>query len=146
MRCEANDPVPELPRWIEGERPFTSRDTTELNEAAISHGFLRRGQKNWVRRTCDFVQLINLQHSQWSAEDGYINFAIWPLRFGEPDTLAASKFPFRIRAESVARDLTTLLEVADRFESLTALREAYAARLLDSGFVSKEMRTLLEGA
>lgn len=93
-------------------------DIRELDEQATLLGFKRRGKQNWVRRTDDFVQLINLQKSAWSGEVNYLNFALWPLAFGEPSTLAESKFHFRVRADS----LQTLLKFAYELKSLGELR------------------------
>ncbi|MEQ1944032.1 DUF4304 domain-containing protein [Mesorhizobium sp. VNQ89] len=93
-------------------------DIRELDEQATPLGFKRRGKQNWVRRTDDFVQLINLQKSAWSGEMNYLNFALWPLAFGEPPTLAESKFHFRVRADS----FQTLFHFACELKSLAALR------------------------
>ncbi|MBL8578911.1 MAG: DUF4304 domain-containing protein [Mesorhizobium sp.] len=92
-------------------------NTQEVDERAILLGFKRRGKQNWARRTRDFVQLINLQNSAWSDDVNYLNFALWPLAFGEPPTLAESKFHFRVRADS----LQTVFGLADELKSLSDL-------------------------
>ncbi|TPL81577.1 DUF4304 domain-containing protein [Mesorhizobium sp. B2-3-13] len=92
-------------------------DPDEVHEGATRHGFKRRGKQNWYRKTDDFVQLINLQKSSWSSDANYLNFALWPLVFGEPPTLAESKFHFRMRAD----DIQTLFAVAEDLRSLDDL-------------------------
>lgn len=146
MEFQPSTIILDLPRWVSGERPFTTRETLELNEAATSHGFRQKKPRNWVRRTTDFIQLINLQFSDWSPDEGYLNFALWPLAFGEPPTISESKFPFRTRAELIARDMSTLFQVADRFGNLLAFRQAYEAGLLAQSFVTIELQQLLKKA
>ena len=107
--------------------PFRRVDAEQLDRLAQEHGFKRKGQRNWVRRTSDFVQLVNLQRSQWS-EDRYLNFAMWPLALGEPPTVAESKFHFRTRAEKMATDLDGFFACADRLSTLDDLRAATASR------------------
>jgi hypothetical protein len=115
-----------------------------IDEAALRHGFKRRGQKNWVRRTADFIQLINLQGSAWSKDVSYCNFAMWPLALGEPISMAESKFLFRTRAESLgAADPEALCKISDKLGSMTDLREALHAGAV-SGLVSVRLRELLD--
>lgn len=71
----------------------------EIGERLVAAGFLRCRPRNWVRRTADFVQLVNLQRSRWSKEDSYLNFALWPTLMGEPPSLTENTFPFRLRVE-----------------------------------------------
>jgi len=144
MKNDSAESIPDLPKWISGERPFTTLDGDELDEAAVAHGFRRKGKRNWVRRTADFVQLVNLQFSQWSPEDRYLNFALWPLVFGEPISITESKFPFRVRAENIAKDLSSLFLVAERFETLSALRQAHLSGHLRQAALTKELNRLLE--
>lgn len=144
MAVQPSTIVLDLPRWVSGERPFTTRETLELNDAATSHGFCQKRPRNWVRRTIDFIQLINLQFSDWSPDEGYLNFALWPLAFGEPPTIAQSKFPFSTRAELIARDIPTLFQVADRFGNLPAFRQAYEAGLLAQSSVTIELQQILK--
>ena len=107
---------------------FRRVDAEQLDRLAQEHGFKRKGQRNWVRRTSDFVQLVNLQRSQWS-EDRYLNFAMWPLALGEPPTVAESKFHFRTRAEGMgATDLAGFFSCADRLSTLDDVRAATASR------------------
>lgn len=121
------------------DNPFRRLETEQLDRLAQQHGFKRKGQRNWVRRTSDFVQLVNLQRSQWS-DERYLNFALWPLALGEPPTFAESRFHFRTRAESMgARDLDGFFSCADRLSSLDHLRAAKA-----SGEVSCVMTGPLE--
>jgi hypothetical protein len=95
-------------------------DPKRLDADAIGHGFVRRGKQNWVRRTSDFVQLVNLQKSAWSTDANYLNFALWPLMFGEPPSVAESKFHFRMRVD----DSADVFVLADRLKSLHELRRA----------------------
>ena len=114
-----------------------------INEAAFRRGFKRKGKANWVRRTDDFVQLVNLQGSAWSTDQNYLNFGLWPLALGESNTFAESKMMFRTRAEAFgAFDPDTLFDAADRLQSLEDLR-ASLARGSVSGLVSLELRLLL---
>lgn len=127
----------------DADNPFWRTNSEKLDALAQRHGFKRRGQQNWVRRTSDFVQLINLQRSQWDHEGRYLNFALWPTALGEPPTLAESKFHFRTRAESVgATDLAGLFSAADRLDTLAALREAVASKTV-AGLTTKALRDLL---
>ena len=96
------------------DNPFWETNFEELDSLAQRHGFKRKGKQNWARRTDDFVQLINLQRSQWADEGRYLNFALWPLALGEPPSISESKFHFRTRAESIgATDLTGMFSRAD---------------------------------
>jgi hypothetical protein len=105
------------------DNPFRRVEAEQLDRLAQQHGFKRKRQRNWVRRTSDFVQLVNLQHSQWS-DERYLNFAMWPLALGEPPTVAENKFHFRTRAEKMAPDLEGFFSVADRLSSLDEVRAA----------------------
>ena len=121
--------------------PFSTVHAEELDELARHHDFKRRGQRNWIRRTPDFIQLINLQRSQWSSEDHYLNFALWPLAMGEPPSLAESKFHFRARAGDMgAINLSAFFSCADRLCTLDDLRAAEK-----SGTVTGLMTTQLQG-
>ncbi|WP_077147707.1 DUF4304 domain-containing protein [Sphingopyxis sp. KK2] len=129
---------------VDAPNPFSKISADELDREALLHGFKRKGQRNWVRRTCDFVQLVNLQHSQWSADDSYLNFAMWPLAMGEPPTFAESKFQFRTRAERLdVNDLPGFFSAADKLRTLADLREAVRASEHVLGLVRKELRALL---
>jgi len=97
-------------------------DPDEVHEEATRYGFKRRGKQNWHRKTDDFVQLINLQKSAWSNDANYLNFALWPLAFGEPPTLAESKFHFRMRADGIQ----TLFAAAEELKSLGDLARSRA--------------------
>lgn len=108
------------------ENCFRTLESEQLDRLAQQHGFKRRGQRNWVRRSSDFVQLVNLQRSQWS-EERYLNFAMWPLALGEPPTVAESKFHFRTRGEKMAPDLGGFFACADRLTTLDDLRAATAS-------------------
>ena len=127
------------------DEPFHSLREEELDEAARSHGFARQGPRNWVRRTADFVQLVNLQRSQWSADDRYLNFALWPLAFGEPPTIAESKFHFRTRAGHMdASGLAGFFAAADGLQTLDDLKEAVASRTMPA-LVTRKLQQLLNG-
>lgn len=119
-------------------------DAELVSRLAERHGFKRRGQRNWVRRTPDLVQLVNLQASQWAADDNYLNFAVWPLALGEPPSYAESKFLFRIRAEDLgATDETAFFDAINgQFDTLDQLRSALASRPL-SAMVHRDLRVLL---
>lgn len=126
-----------------GDNPFSKLDAEEIDRVAGEHGFKRRGQRNWVRRTADFVQLVNLQRSQWSPDDHYLNFALWPLAFSEPPTIAESKFHFRTRAERMgATNLSEMFARADALATLAQLRTAEASGQI-SGLVTLKLRDLL---
>ncbi len=119
-------------------------DATTIDEAALRRGFKRKGKTNWVRRTAEFLQLVNLQGSAWSKDQSYINFALWPLALREPATVAESKFMFRTRAENLgATDPDALFDAADRLQSLEDLRAVLTAGNA-SGLVSVELRRLLD--
>ncbi|MBB5714153.1 DUF4304 domain-containing protein [Sphingomonas aerophila] len=120
-------------------------DAQAIDETALRRGFQRKGKTYWMRRTDDFVQLVNLQGSAWSSSQTYLNFGMWPLALGEPKSLAESKMMFRTRAEDLgAADPDALFDAADRLQSLRDLRAALAARSV-SGLVSVELRRLLDG-
>ena len=122
---------------------FSRLDPTTVDAAATRRGFERRGARVWRRRTGDFVQIVNLQRSQWSKDRTYLNFALWPLAMGEPPTLAESRFPFRTRAEAIsAGSLSDLFDEADRLTTLQALAEALAEKRI-SGMVRKDLSALL---
>jgi hypothetical protein len=125
------------------DNPFWRTNGEELDALAHRHGFKRKGKQNWVRRTSDFVQLINLQRSQWLDEGRYLNFALWPLALGEPPSIAESKFHFRTRAESIgATDLTGVFSRADALTTLAELSAAEAAGRVP-GMMTRELRALL---
>jgi len=125
------------------DNPFWRTNGDELDALAQRHGFKRKGKQNWVRRTTDFVQLINLQRSQWADEGRYLNFALWPLALGEPPSIAESKFHFRTRGESMgAIDLTSVFSGADALTTLDELSAAEASGRL-SGLMTRELRELL---
>lgn len=128
---------------VNDDQPFLKLDAEELDRFAQTHGFKRWRRRNWVRRTADFLQLVNLQRSQWSGEDHYLNFALWPLAMGEPSTIDESKFPFRARAEDLgAKDLTEFFTTANELATLEKLRTAlFAGRVI--GLVSQDLRLLL---
>lgn len=111
-------------------------DPDELHKESIRRGFRRHRRQNWVRRTDDFVQLINLQKSAWSKNVNYLNFALWPLALGEPPTYAENKFHFRMRADS----FETLFAAADELRSLAALR---GNSLQAAGLTTIALRNLL---
>ncbi|NNU80174.1 DUF4304 domain-containing protein [Halovulum dunhuangense] len=123
--------------------PFQRLDEGALDLAARAHGFTRRAGRNWVRQTADFIQLLNLQHSQWAPEDRYLNFALWPLALGMPPSLSERRFLFRTRADVPgASDLDEFFAVIDGLRSLAQLRDALGMRRI-SGLVSKDLRPLL---
>lgn len=97
-----------------------------VGEKLISAGFRKLRSRNWIRHTNDVVQLLNLQRSQWSKEDNYLNFALWPLVMGEPPSLSENRFPFRLRVERLdGRDIAAFLLRLDRdFGSLQRLRQS----------------------
>ncbi|MGE0660785.1 MAG: DUF4304 domain-containing protein [Reyranellaceae bacterium] len=111
-------------------------DPIVLHEKAIDHGFRRHRRQNWVRRTDDFIQLINLQNSAWSREVNYLNFALWPLALGEPPTHAENKFHFRMRANSPDE----LFAAADELRTLDDLRRS---PLRSAGLTTKVLIDLL---
>jgi hypothetical protein len=119
-------------------------DADEVGRLAEHHGFTRRGKRNWLRRTPDFVQLVNFQVSRWSPDENYLNFALWPLALGEPPATAESKFLFRIRAEDLGAtsEATFFARIRGRFETLDQLRTALASGPLN-GMVDRELRDLL---
>ena len=119
--------------------PFGHLDADEFDVAARQAGFDRRGKRNWVKRTSDFVQLINLQKSQWSSEN-YLNFALWAVAFGEPPKLDESKFHFRTRAEDLgAHDVDGFFAAAERLSTIKALRNAEESGQI-AGLMAKELR------
>lgn len=125
------------------QNPFLFLEVEALDKTAQEQGFQRKGQRNWVRRTTDFVQLINLQKSQWSPEHRYLNFALWPLSLGEPPTIAESKFHFRTRAESMgATDLCSFFSAAGKLSTLAELRAASRSGRV-SGLTTKELLRLM---
>lgn len=126
----------------EADNPFWRTNGEELDALAHRHGFRRRGKQNWVRRTSDFVQLINLQRSHWADEGRYLNFALWPLALGEPPSLAESKFHFRTRAESLANDLPGVFARVDALTTLDELSAAEAAGRVP-GLMTRKLRELL---
>ena len=127
----------------DGDNPFWRTNGEELDALAQRHGFKRKGKQNWVRRTGDFVQLINLQRSQFADEGRHLNFALWPLVFGEPPSIAESKFHFRTRAEDIgATDLTGVFARADALTTLVELSAAEAAGDVP-GLMTRELRALL---
>lgn len=130
-------------RMGDADKPFLRINGEELDALAHRHGFQRKGKQNWVRRTTDFVQLLNLQRSQWADEDRYLNFALWPLALGEPPSITESKFHFRTRAEDIGA--TDLPAVFLRADALTTLAELSSARAegLASGLMTPELRALL---
>jgi hypothetical protein len=118
-------------------------DEATIARAATEHGFKKRRVRNWMRRTPDFIQLVNLQRSAWSNEVPYTNFALWPLELGEPDSLAESKFHFRARAEDLgATDAQDLFAIANALQTLDALRVALAEREIPA-LISVDLRSLL---
>jgi hypothetical protein len=108
------------------ENVFRSLEAEQLERLALQHGFNRKRPRNWVRRTADFVQLVNLQRSQWS-DERYLNFAMWALALGEPPTFVEYKFHFRTRGEHMAPDLDGFFSVADRLRTLDDVRAATAS-------------------
>ncbi len=123
---------------------FNKLDQSDIDRLAIEHGFRKRGARTWWRRTEDFVQVVNLQKSQWSKDISYLNFALWPLEFGEPPTLAESKFHFRTRAEVMkVGNLEGFFEEAGNLTTIAELAAALKAKRI-SGLVSKELRPLLQ--
>ena len=125
------------------DSPFWRTNGEELDALAQRYGFKRKGKQNWVRRTADFVQLINLQRSQWDGEGRYLNFALWPLALGEPPCIAESKFHFRTRAESMgATDLIGVFSQADAITTLAELGAADASGRIP-GLMTWELRELL---
>jgi hypothetical protein len=123
---------------------FNSLDQSDIDLLAKEHGFRKRGARTWWRRTADFVQVINLQKSQWLKDISYLNFALWPLKLGEPPTLAESKFHLRMRAEAMrVRSLESFFEQAEKLTTVTELAAALDAKRI-SGLVSKELRPLLQ--
>ena len=122
---------------------FSDLDVDELDRLARQHGFRKKGSRNWTRRTAEFVQVVNLQRSQWSKATHYLNFALWPLALGEPISFAESKFHFRTRAESMAaRNLRDFFVEADKLTTLVELATALDTKRI-SGLVSKNLRPLL---
>jgi hypothetical protein len=126
------------------ENLFRMLEAEQLDRLAQQYGFKRKGQRNWVRRTPDFVQLVNLQRSQWS-DERYLNFAMWPLALGEPPTFAESKFQFRTRGEKMATDLDGFFACADRLRTLDELRTATASGEI-SCLMTGPMQALLSQA
>lgn len=125
------------------DNPFWRTTAEELGALAHHRGFKRKGKLNWVRRTDDFVQLINLQRSQWADNFNYLNFALWPLALGEPPSTAESKFHFRTRAESLgAISLESLFSKIDALTTLAELKAAKAEGRV-SGLMTRELRALL---
>jgi len=126
------------------EQAFSNFDCDALDGMAKRHGFKRKGARNWHRRTTDFLQLVNLQRSQWSRDVVYLNFAMWPLALGEPPTLSESKFHFRTRAESMgAFDLASFFAVVDELNTLDDLREAEESGRI-SCLITKDLRALFD--
>jgi hypothetical protein len=106
---------------MSGENVFASLRRDEVDRLARHHGFRGRGPRTWSRHTGDFVQLVNLQRSQWSKDITYLNFALWPLVLGEPTSFAESKFLFRTRGEHMsAEDLPSFFAEADNLQVPTS--------------------------
>ena len=128
------------------QKPFLNVDSEELDRLAHERGFKRKGPRKWVRRTPDFVQLVNIQRSQWSRDDRYLNFALWPLALGEPPSIAESKFHFRTRGEAMgATDLPSFFSCADRLTTLGELCAADSSGRV-AGLMTRELRSLLAGS
>jgi hypothetical protein len=128
---------------VTASNPFLKTVAGDVDAAATRHGFRRKGARNWVRRTEDFIQLVNLQRSQWSADDHYLNFALWPLAMGEPPSIAESKFQFRTRGECLgAVDLPGFFAAADELKTLAALRDAESSGRV-VGLMTQKLRALL---
>jgi len=147
MLGETDSDMPRIPLVLTvmaNDNPFRTLEAEQLDRLAQQHGFKRKGPRNWVRRTSDFVQLVNLQRSQWS-EERYLNFAMWPLALGEPPTVAESKFHFRTRAEKMAPDLAGFFACADRLSTLDDLRATKASGEI-SCLMTGPMQALLSQA
>lgn len=122
---------------------FRDFEEAELDALAVGRGFRKKRSRTWARHTKDFVQIVNLQYSQWSKDIHYLNFALWPLALGEPPSFAESKFHFRTRAESMgAQDLKGFLDEVDRLTTLVELKAAINTKRI-SGLVSKDLWPLL---
>ena len=125
------------------DNPFQNFSEAELNGIAEQNGFKRKGSRNWIRRTSELVQLLNLQKSQWAADAHYLNFALWPLVFSEPPSLAESKFPFRIRGGSIgANDLEEFFAVIGKIGTLDDLRNLQRSRKMPA-LITKPLLELL---
>ncbi len=115
----------------------------EIDDSLVSAGFRRIRPRNWARRTGDVVQLVNLQRSQWSKEDNYLNFALWPLVMGEPPSLAENRFPFRLRVETPG-GIAAFLPLLERdFGSMLRLRESIGAYRAVA-WVTLKLRAILD--
>jgi hypothetical protein len=126
-----------------GANAFANLERSEIDQLARRHGFRGRGPRTWSRHKGEFVQLVNLQRSQWSKDITYLNFALWPLVLGEPRSFAESKFLFRTRGEHMsAEDLPGFFAEADKLTTLSELAEALRTRRI-SGGVRKELVPLL---
>jgi hypothetical protein len=87
--------------------------------------------------------LVNLQGSQWSPNEHYLNFGLWALFLGEPLSLAESKFHFRTRAEDVgATDLASFFGAINNLQTITDVRDAEKSGRL-TGLMTKELRDAL---
>jgi hypothetical protein len=106
-------------------------DPHQVHTLAAQNGFKKIRPKNWARRTIDFIQLVNLQGSQWSQEENYLNFALWCLAFGEPSSMVEYKFHFRMRAEElgVSDAFAFFAAIEGKFENLNQLGSTNAAHM-----------------
>jgi hypothetical protein len=95
-----------------GENVFASLDRDEVDRLALNHGFRRLGSRTWSRHKGDFVQLVNLQRSQWAKDVTYLNFRFgrlcWASRQVSPRASscfghAANTCPYRISPASSRR-------------------------------------------
>ncbi len=128
---------------MSAENLFANLDRDEVDRLARHQGFRGRGPRTWSRHKGEFVQLVNLQRSQWSKDVSYLNFALWALVPGEPKAFAESKFLFRTRGEQMSvQDLPGFLEEADKLTSTSELAEALRTKRV-SGWVRKELTALL---
>ncbi len=69
---------------------MSERDEVELDRLAKHHGFLKKRNRTWTRRTDDFVQLVNLQRSPGKVR------AFWVLAIATAQTTAFRGFLQRL--------------------------------------------------
>jgi len=118
---------------------------------AQQRGFKKRGKTNLVRKLRDVLQLVNLQKSNFS-DDWYVNFALWPRAWGEPERVAEHLFPLRGRIEDIVdrpgeaseQDLERFFDVIDtKFSSLESLQSAMSRGELSGLYVKADLKALL---
>lgn len=126
--------------------PTTNPLRLALADALGPAGFARKGN-DWLRRSDDVIEVVNLQRSQWGNQY-YLNYALWLRALGEVPVPKEHTCHVRWRAERVmARDapLARLLDLesgADEPERLAALARLLTSQLLPFTDTCRTIRDL----